>query len=136
MPGRFRSVNSPWVREVMEAIVDSRVRLVSILASIQSSKTTARELTLCHIIGNLPGPALWLDQTDEDAKDQSESRLQKIFDECPPVHGQFPRNRPKKRNTSIHFANGMTLWVPRGSQQNEPATAFDPLADWRFPNFE
>lgn len=111
MPGRFRSDNSPWVREVMEAIVDPRVRLVSILASIQSSKTTAPELTLCYIIANLPGPALWLDQTDEDAKDQSESRLQKLFDECPPVRALFPRNRHKKRNTTIHFANGMTLWV-------------------------
>jgi phage terminase large subunit GpA-like protein len=101
MPGRFRSDNSPWVREVMEAIVDPRVRLVSILASIQSSKTTAPELTLCYIIANLPGPALWLDQTDEDAKDQSESRLQKLFDECPPVRALFPRNRHKKRNTTI-----------------------------------
>lgn len=111
MPGRFRSDNSPWVREVMEAIVDPRVRLVSIIASIQSSKTMSPELTLCYIIANLPGPALWLDQTDEDAKDQSESRLQKLFEECDPVKSLFPRDRHKKRNTTIHFANGMTLWV-------------------------
>jgi len=111
MPGRFRSENSPWLREVMQALVDPRVRLVSILASIQSSKTTAPELTLCYIIANLPGPTLWLDQTDDDAKDQSESRLQKLFDECQPVKDLFPGNRHKKRNTTIHFANGMTLWV-------------------------
>jgi len=109
MPGRFRSENSPWLREVMQALVDPRVRLVSILASIQSSKTTAPELTLCYIIANLPGPTLWLDQTDDDAKDQSESRLQKLFDECQPVKDLFPGNRHKKRNTTIHFANGMTL---------------------------
>lgn len=111
MPGRFRSDNSPWLRSVMEAIVDPQVRLVSIIASIQSSKTTAPELTLCYIIANLPGPTLWLDQTDEDAKDQSESRLQKLFDECEPVRALFPADRHKKRNTTIHFANGMTLWV-------------------------
>jgi hypothetical protein len=52
MPGRFRSDNSPWLREVMEAIVDPQVRVVSILASIQSSKTTGPELTLCYIIAN------------------------------------------------------------------------------------
>jgi len=111
IPGRFRSDNSPWVREVMEAIVDPRVKLVSILASVQSSKTTVPELTLCYIIANLPGPALWLDQTDEDAKDQSESRLQKLFDECEPVKLLFHRDRHKKRNHTIHFANGMTLWI-------------------------
>ena len=111
MPGRFRSENSPWVREVMEAIVDPRVKLVSILASVQSSKTTIPELTLSYIIKNLPGPCLWLDQTDEDAKDQSESRLQKLFDECEPVKDLFPKDRHKKRNHTIHFSNGMTLWI-------------------------
>jgi hypothetical protein len=60
MPGRFRSDNSPWVREVMEAVVDPRVKLVSILASVQSSKTTVPELTLCYIVANLPGPTLWI----------------------------------------------------------------------------
>lgn len=52
-----------------------------------------------------------LDQTDDDAKDQSESRLQKLFDECIPVRSLYPANRHKKRNNTIHFANGMTLWV-------------------------
>ncbi|QYY34597.1 terminase gpA endonuclease subunit [Ruficoccus sp. ZRK36] len=111
MPGRFRSDNSPWVREVMEVIVDPRVKLVSILASVQSSKTTIPELTLCYIVKNLPGPCLWLDQTDEDAKDQSESRLQKLFEECEPVRDLFPRDRHKRRNHTVHFSNGMTLWI-------------------------
>ncbi|MEX0331469.1 MAG: terminase gpA endonuclease subunit [Puniceicoccaceae bacterium] len=111
MPGRFRSDNSPWVREVMEAMVDPRVKVVSIIASVQSSKTTAPELTLSYIISNLPGPTLWLDQTDEDAKDQSESRLQKLFEECEPVKNLYPKDRHKRRNHTIHFANGMTLWI-------------------------
>ena len=114
IPGRFRSDNSPWVRQVMETIVDPRVKIVSILAAVQSSKTTIPELTLCYIIKNLPGPCLWLDQTDEDAKDQSESRLQKLFDECEPVRDLFPKDRHKKRNHTIHFANGMTLWILGG----------------------
>jgi len=111
MPGRFRIENSPQIQEVLEAIVDPKVRLVSIIASVQSSKTTAPEVALCYIIANLPGPTLWLDQTDEDAKDQSESRLQKMFDECDPVRALFPSNPHKKRNTTVHFSNGMTLWI-------------------------
>lgn len=111
MPGRFRIENSPMIRDVMEAIADPRVRLVSIIASVQSSKTTAPEITLCYIIANQPGPTLWLDQTDEDAKDQSEGRLQKLFDECQPVRALYPADKNKKRNATIHFANGMTLWM-------------------------
>ena len=111
MPGPFRSENSPWIREVMEAIVDPKIRLVSIIAAVQSSKTTSPELTLCYIIANLPGPCLWLDQTDEDAKDESESRLQKLFESCEPIKKLFPKNKNKQRNCTIHFSNGMTLWL-------------------------
>lgn len=111
LPGPFRSENSPWIREVMEAIVDPKIRLVSIIAAVQSSKTTSPELTLCYIIANLPGPCLWLDQTDEDAKDESESRLQKLFESCEPVKKLFPKNKNKQRNCTIHFSNGMTLWL-------------------------
>ncbi len=95
----------------MEALMDSKIRIVSIIAAIQSGKTSVGEFGLCHIIANNPGPTLWLDQTDDDAKDQSESRLQKLFDECDPVKALYPANRHKRRNTTIHFANGMTLWV-------------------------
>ena len=111
LPGPFRSENSPWMREVMEAIVAPKIRLVSIIAAVQSSKTTSPELTLCYIIANLPGPCLWLDQTDEDAKDESESRLQKLFESCEPVKKLFPKNKNKQRNCTIHFSNGMTLWL-------------------------
>lgn len=110
IPGRFRSENSPWVKAVMEAIVDPRVKQVCVIAAVQASKTTAAELSTCFIIANLPGPMLWLNETDEDAKDQSEARLQKLFSECPAVERLYPSDRHKRRNMTIHFANGMTLW--------------------------
>ena len=111
MPGRFQIANSPQIREVMQEIVNPRTRLVSIIAAVQSGKTTAPELTISYIIANLPGPALWLCQTDDDAKDVSESRMQKLFDNCPPVKALYPADKHKKRNTTVHFSNGMTLWV-------------------------
>jgi phage terminase large subunit GpA-like protein len=110
IPGRFRADNSPHIREVMEAMVDPHIKEVCILAAVQASKTTAAELVLCYIIQNLPGPTLWLCTTDEEAKDQSESRLQRLFEASPPVAALFPANRHKRRNMTTHFANGMTLW--------------------------
>ena len=111
VPGRFRSDHSPWLREPLEALTDPAVRVISILAAIQCGKTSVGELGMSYIIANLPGPALWLDQTDEDARDQAESRLHKLFDECAPVRALYPRDRHKKKTATIHFANGMTLWV-------------------------
>ena len=108
VPGRFRSDHSPWLREPLEALVDPSVRIVSIIAAIQCGKTSVGEIGISYIIANLPGPALWLDQTDEDARDQSESRLQKLFDECAPVRALYPRDRHKKKTAAIQFSNGMT----------------------------
>lgn len=50
--GRFRADKSPWLKEPLEALVDPKVRIVSILASIQSSKTNIGEVGLCYIIAN------------------------------------------------------------------------------------
>lgn len=111
IPGRFRVDNSPMLREVMQEIVNPRTRIVSIIAAVQSSKSTAIEVALCYIIANLPGPTLWLDQNDDDAKDQAEGRLRKIFDSCEPVKKLYPGDRYKLRATTMNFANGMTLWV-------------------------
>lgn len=111
IPGRFKITNSPMLAEVMQEMVNPRTRLISIIASVQSSKSTAIEVALCYIIANLPGPTLWLDQNDDDAKDQAEGRLRKLFDCCEPVKRLYPGDRYKLRNTTIQFANGMTLWV-------------------------
>ncbi len=111
IPGRFRISNSPMLREVMQEIVNPRTRLVSIIAAVQSSKSTAIEVALCYIIANLPGPTLWLDQNDDDAKDQAEGRLRKLFDHCAPVKALYPSDKYKLRNSTILFSNSMTLWV-------------------------
>lgn len=99
------------IRQPLEAIVDPRASLVFISASIQSCKTMCAEIALSYIVANMPGPTLWLDQTDADAKDQAEGRLHKLFDEIAPVRSLYPADRHKKRNQTIHFANGMTLWA-------------------------
>ncbi len=111
IPGHFKSANSPWVRDVMEAMTNPDIRVVSIIAPVQSSKTLGAELCLCYIIANYPGPCLWLSQTDADAKDQAESRLHKLFLECDAVKNLFPADRHKKKTQIVHFANGMTLWI-------------------------
>lgn len=111
IPGHFKSANSPWVREAMEAMADPDIRIVSIVAPVQSSKTISAELCLCYIIANFPGPCLWLSQTDADAKDQAEARLHKLFSECDAVKKLFPADRHKKKTQTVFFSNGMTLWV-------------------------
>lgn len=111
IPGPFRAVNSPMVRDVMAAIVNPRVRTVCVSACIQSGKTLAPELSLAWICANAPGPAMWLDITDDSAKDQGEGRLRPLFENCKPVKALFNPDKNKMRNRTMIFTNGMSLWV-------------------------
>lgn len=93
----------------MEALVDPTKPCVSVMAPIQSGKTMLLEIASCYIVANLPGPMLWLDRDDDDAKDQSESRLQKLWAECAPVKAQLQANRNKTKLAATHFRNGMSF---------------------------
>ena len=138
IPGHFKSANSPWVREVMEAMADPDIRLVSIVAPVQSSKTIGAELCLCYIIANFPGPCLWLSQTDADAKDQAEARLHKLFSECDAVKKLFPADRHKKKTQTVFFSNGMTLWVlgahAKSNLQSRSTRWLIGDETWQWPN--
>lgn len=138
IPGHFKSANSPWVREVMEAMADPDIRLVSIVAPVQSSKTISAELCLCYIIANFPGPCLWLSQTDADAKDQAEARLHKLFSECDAVKKLFPADRHKKKTQTVFFSNGMTLWVlgahAKSNLQSRSIRWLIGDETWQWPN--
>lgn len=138
IPGHFKSANSPWVREVMEAMADPDIRLVSIVAPVQSSKTISAELCLCYIIANFPGPCLWLSQTDADAKDQAEARLHKLFAECDAVKKLFPADRHKKKTQTVFFSNGMTLWVlgahAKSNLQSRSIRWLIGDETWQWPN--
>ena len=138
IPEHFKSANSPWVREVMEAMADPDIRLVSIVAPVQSSKTISAELCLCYIIANFPGPCLWLSQTDADAKDQAEARLHKLFSECDAVKKLFPADRHKKKTQTVFFSNGMTLWVlgahAKSNLQSRSIRWLIGDETWQWPN--
>ena len=138
IPGHFKSANSPWVREAMEAMSDPDIRLVSIVAPVQSSKTISAELCLCYIIANFPGPCLWLSQTDADAKDQAEARLHKLFSECDAVKKLFPADRHKKKTQTVFFSNGMTLWVlgahAKSNLQSRSIRWLIGDETWQWPN--
>ena len=138
IPGHFKSANSPWVREVMEAMADPDIRIVSIVAPVQSSKTISAELCLCYIIANFPGPCLWLSQTNADAKDQAEARLHKLFSECDAVKKLFPADRHKKKTQTVFFSNGMTLWVlgahAKSNLQSRSIRWLIGDETWQWPN--
>jgi hypothetical protein len=111
LPGRYRSDNSPWMREPLEAMVDPAAKIIQIMAAIQASKTLVMEIGSGFIIANMPGPMLWLDQTDDDAKDQNSNRLQPLYAHMEPVRSLLSKNRHKVKLDAVSYLNGMTQWL-------------------------
>ena len=91
------------------------MRKVQIVAGIQSSKTFLMEIGTTYIVTNAPGPMLWLDQTDEEARDELENRLTPLWKSTPPVKDLLPgrtgKNRHRAKRNQMGFLNGMTAWV-------------------------
>ena len=89
MPGRWRSDNSPWVREVMEVFSDNRVNDISVMCSAQSSKTQTVMNCACWAISEDPGPAMWVMAAKDEAKAFVRDRVKPTFENCQPVFGQI-----------------------------------------------
>lgn len=109
-PREFNLAASPILRALLEELDDERNRYVVIVASVQSGKTVAPELFLSYLIDKKPGPALWLNTTDAEAKDQSENRIGLLFDEIEPIKRLSNSDKNKMRIATKTFSNGMTAW--------------------------
>lgn len=116
VPGRFRADYSPWIKEPLKEFTNDRTSLISIIAAIQSGKTSTLELGSCWAIANAPAPMLWLDQIDADAKDQCVNRLQPLWENVPPVAKVLP-HRSVRKNDGFTFKNGMPFWIKGGNSK-------------------
>jgi len=96
------------------------VRLVTVLASIQSGKTLLARLLSCHIAGRAPGPTLILQDNDQNARDFNLTALRPLWDNCPSVKERLVPEMD--RSSTIQF-QGMTAWVLGATQREEPPTA-------------
>lgn len=90
LPGRWRSDNSPWVREVMEEAV--KRRRVAVKCSAQSAKTQTVLGLACYAISEDPGPALWVMAAKDEAKDFLRDRVLPTFHNCRPVRSMHLGN--------------------------------------------
>jgi len=109
--GKFTTSHTRWMRAPLEAIADDSIKLVMMLASVQSSKSLILHGALNWIIKNKPGQTLYILNTDEEARDESETRLQRLFESTPPIKELYNTNRHKNKTQSILFRNGMQLNV-------------------------
>ena len=109
-PGKWRSANSPFVREIMEVFADNRVRDISVKCSAQSAKTQTIMNCLLWAIAEDPGAAMWVMAAKDEAIEFVQSRLMPMIEECEPVAALLPGNKHLQKTLSVHFET-MPLFV-------------------------
>lgn len=106
---QFNRKLAPHLNPIFNAIDDEKIREHVICAPVGSGKTTVFEVLLPNIIAQDPGPAMVVFQSDPDAKDWAEGRLQGVLRSCDILQPLFPKDRHQKRKTAIYFPHMFVL---------------------------
>jgi len=109
MPSGFRVRETPWLAEPLRACADPEIRLVQIIAPIQSGKSLLAEMLSCFIIARQPAPTLYLNDTDQNAGDWLQSRLRVLWENVPPVLAKLNKDETDRKSGTIQTAE-MTFW--------------------------
>jgi len=109
MPSGFRVRETPWLAEPLRACADPELRLVQVIAPIQSGKSLMAEMLSCYIIARQPAPTLYLNDTDANAADWMQTRLRVLWENVPPVLAKLQKDETDKKSGTIQ-TDDMTLW--------------------------
>jgi phage terminase large subunit GpA-like protein len=109
MPSGFRVAETPWLAEPLRAFADPEIRLVQLIAPIQSGKSLAAEMLSCFIIARQPAPTLYLNDQDSNAADWMQSRLRVLWENVPAVLSKLTKDEEKKKAGTVQTAD-MTFW--------------------------
>tara|TARA_R100001510_G_C7655916_1_gene215461 strand:+ start:3477 stop:5222 length:1746 start_codon:yes stop_codon:yes gene_type:complete len=102
-PGKWRSDNSPWVREIMEEFANDEVQTLSAMCSAQSAKTETMLALLGWLISEDPGPCMWVTSSEEEAGKFATERMWPSLESCPKIRDMMPTERGKRKAREIFF---------------------------------
>lgn len=109
LPGPVDFGASRYLLAPLEAIQAEAIRDVSCYGAIQTGKSLLVECAIPWIIANAPGPIMWTMQSDEDAKEQAQTRFNELLRTCKPVSALMPQDRHKATTTETYFGNFFLL---------------------------
>ena len=78
-PGKFRTAQTPYLREVMDAVNENWAQDLTLCGGAQIGKTTLEQNIIGYCVAQDPGPMLIVYPTKDLAKFYSEKRLQPLF---------------------------------------------------------
>ncbi len=83
--GRWRTARTPYLREIMDTLIDPLVEQVTFMKATQIGATEAVQNLVGYTIDQMPSPLLYVMPTEEDAKGIAGERLKSLVNETPAV---------------------------------------------------
>ena len=102
-PGKWKSYNSPWVKDIMEDFQDNNVERITVQCSAQSAKTQTVLNCVQWCLSEEPGPAMYVLANGEDAEQFANERLVPSVRNCAPVKDQLESKRFAIKKGEINF---------------------------------
>ncbi len=103
LQGRVSFDLFPMVRFFLRKCADPKVRSVTLICSAQSAKTKSVEFFLIWKLINDPAAVIWYEDTQESAKEFSQTRLYNDLHGCELVRDKLPADRHRQKWALIQF---------------------------------
>jgi phage terminase large subunit GpA-like protein len=102
-PGQWSTARAEYLREVMDAISDTRVERVVFMASARVGKTEVINNLCGYHIGQDPGPILVVYPTETAAEEWSRDKLAPMLRDSPTLRTKIaPARSRDSQNTTLH----------------------------------
>lgn len=98
-PGPWRTERTPYLREIMDAFSDPKIRHEVVVAASQVGKSEVLNNCIGYVIDQDPGSMLFVHPTGVDAKEYSKLRIAPMIRDCPTLK---KRVAPEKSRDSAN----------------------------------
>lgn len=108
--GPWRTSRTPYLKEIMRAFTDPRVRLITVVAPSQSGKSEVQLNCLGYIIDNAPGSTMYVHPDLGVAKAFSKQRIEPMLNDCKRLREKIRTKKKSSTSNTIlqkSFPGGM-----------------------------
>lgn len=108
--GPWRTDRTPYLREIMDAFTDPKIRRLVVVASSQVGKSEMELNMLGYLIDSDPGPTLFILPTVDVAQDFSKRRISSMIRDCRRLRNKVADAKSRDGNNTVlkkQFPGGM-----------------------------
>ena len=116
-PGPWRTDRTPYLRDVMDAFSNPRVREIVIMKRERSGGTAALMNMILYALDAYQGPMLWTFANQDNANFFNTERFRPTFMKCQRLAQRFSGRKSDMRSSDFNFEGSKILF--RGSAPNE-----------------